>query len=447
MDDGTGVDADWLAVQVKETSARGIAAAVTSMVRNGDLKPDVRLPTVRELAAELGVSPGTVSGAWQLLRRRRIIATRRRGGSVVIGLPASPHPVRFEQVGNFGSRSMVDLTYATPDPLLLPPLQMALAAGLQNAALNTYEREAITPALLDAVSPTWPFQPGAWLAVNSGYEAVQLLCQTSFGTGELVAIEDPTAPRLLDILSVVGAAAIPVPCDEDGPVPQALRSAVNAGAVGFVYQPRAQTPCGHQVTAARSEELAAVLQESGVLIVEDDGLADVAQHRLHSLGRHLPETTVMVRSYAKSHGPDLRIGVVAGASSAVERVQALRNFGARWTSRLLQDALASLLADQEARSMVQVAQQTYRERRRACVQALASRGVNVAGDDGFSVWVPVADEGHALVTLAAHGISVSPGRQFYANGGPAHIRLATSRLTSDLEEVADAVVLAAGPVS
>jgi DNA-binding transcriptional MocR family regulator len=338
---------------------------------------------------------------------------------------------------------MVDLTYATPDPTLLPSLRDALAAGLRNAALNTYEREAITPRLLDAVSPTWPFRPDAWLAVNGGYEAVQLLCQTSFGAGELVAVEDPTAPRLLDILSVVGATAMPVACDAEGPLPQALRTAVNAGAVGFVYQPRAQTPCGHQVTAARSQALAEVLRDSGVLVVEDDGLADVAQHPLHSVGRHLPDTTVMVRSYAKSHGPDLRIGVVGGAGSAVDRVQALRNFGARWTSRLLQDALASLLVDPAARTVVEAARETYRERRRACEQALAERGVTVAGDDGFSVWVPVSDEGHALVTLAAHGISASPGRQFYVNGGPPHIRLATSRLTSNVEEVADAVALAA----
>jgi DNA-binding transcriptional MocR family regulator len=441
--------ADWLAVHVRDTSARGIAAAVTALVRNGDLAPESRLPTVRDLAAELGVSPGTVSGAWQLLRRRRIIATRRRGGSVVLGLPSAPHPVRFEQVGNFGTRSKVDLTYATPDPALLPPLEDALAAGLRNARLNTYAGETLTPALAEALETTWPFDPASWLVVNGGYEGVQLLCQTSFGGGELVAVEDPTAPRLLDILSVVDADVIPVECDAEGPDPESLRRAVNAGAVGFLYQPRAHTPCGHGVTAARSRALAEVLDQSGVLVIEDDGLADVARPELHSLGRFLPDTTVLVRSFSKSHGPDLRIGVLGGAEHAIHRAQAFRNFGARWTSRLLQDALAHLLTSDMVRQQVAHARETYARRRRICVDALARAGIVVGGDDGFSLWVPVADESYALVTLAAHGISVSPGRQFFANGGQPHIRLATSRLPEDasaVSAVADAVGLAAaGP--
>jgi len=56
-----------LAAHVDDRSPRGIAATVARMVRNGELRPGDRLPTVRFLAAELGVSPATVSGAWQAL--------------------------------------------------------------------------------------------------------------------------------------------------------------------------------------------------------------------------------------------------------------------------------------------------------------------------------------------------------------------------------------------
>ena len=56
-----------LAPYVDDRSPRGIAATVARLVRGGDLRPGDRLPTVRTLAAELGVSPATVSGAWQAL--------------------------------------------------------------------------------------------------------------------------------------------------------------------------------------------------------------------------------------------------------------------------------------------------------------------------------------------------------------------------------------------
>ncbi|NKY07322.1 GntR family transcriptional regulator, partial [Cellulomonas hominis] len=46
-----------VAQHVEDRSPRGIAAAVSRLVRSGELRPGDRLPTVRRLAADLGVSP------------------------------------------------------------------------------------------------------------------------------------------------------------------------------------------------------------------------------------------------------------------------------------------------------------------------------------------------------------------------------------------------------
>ena len=56
-----------ISASVEEATPHGIAAAVARLISSGDLAPGDRLPTVRELAAELGVSPATVSHAWQAL--------------------------------------------------------------------------------------------------------------------------------------------------------------------------------------------------------------------------------------------------------------------------------------------------------------------------------------------------------------------------------------------
>ncbi|MBP8539986.1 winged helix-turn-helix domain-containing protein, partial [Streptomyces sp. MK37H] len=83
-----------LAARIPDTSARGIAAAMTDLIRAGELAPGSALPTVRALAAGLGVSPGTVAEAWAVLRKHRMIATLGRRGSVVSGPPTVPHPTR-----------------------------------------------------------------------------------------------------------------------------------------------------------------------------------------------------------------------------------------------------------------------------------------------------------------------------------------------------------------
>ncbi|GAA4325691.1 hypothetical protein GCM10023178_38060 [Actinomadura luteofluorescens] len=70
-------DAAWLAERIGDRTARGIAAAMTGLIRGGEIPAGTRLPTVRGLAAELGVSPGTVADAWATLRRHRVVSAQR----------------------------------------------------------------------------------------------------------------------------------------------------------------------------------------------------------------------------------------------------------------------------------------------------------------------------------------------------------------------------------
>ncbi|MFC5826602.1 PLP-dependent aminotransferase family protein [Nonomuraea insulae] len=442
------MDAAWLAQRIADPSARGIAAALTDLIRQGTVTAQTRLPTVRGLARELGVSSGTVAEAWAELRKHGMIKTDRRRGTVVLGPPNVPRPIRYERLGHWGDRLAIDLTIASPDTALLPPLESALIAASRAEGLNDYARETITPRLRAAVEPSWPFPARSWLAVGGGYEGVQLLCQTTALPGDRIAIEEPTGARLLDILETIGVQLIPVACDEDGPLPGSLAEALRARPVAFVYQPRGQSPCGHAVTPERSTELADLLEPAKTLIVEDDGIGELSVSPMVSMGARFPDRTVLVRSYSKSHGPDLRIAVIGGAADAVERVRVLRSFGTGWTSRILQDALAHLLGDAAVREGVAHARQVYADRRARLAAELATRGVRTGGRDGLALWVPVRDEAAALVTLAAHGISVAPGSRYVIDPVPHHhLRLATARLTDDPEELsalADVIALAAG---
>src|SRR5262245_36899030 len=81
--------------RIEDRSARGIAAAVSRLITSGDLAPGDRLPTVRELAQRLGISPTTVGDAWRLLADVGSIDARGRRGTFVVDAPRPVSPRRY----------------------------------------------------------------------------------------------------------------------------------------------------------------------------------------------------------------------------------------------------------------------------------------------------------------------------------------------------------------
>ncbi len=236
--------------RLSERTMRGIALETSALIRSGHdpgWHADAAGPGHR---TALGVSPATVSSAWGELRRHNVISGRGRNGVWVCGDKIAPRPSRFETIGNFGDH-VIDLTVAVPDPALLPPLDEALLHGTEVAKLNSYVRVPILETLQKAAEKRWPYKAEAYLATNGGYDAVYVTLQALVMPGSVVAIENPTAMRLLDILDNLGAHIVPVTCDEEGPCPHSLAEALRKKPCG-VHLPTAN-PRDHRPPAiARS---------------------------------------------------------------------------------------------------------------------------------------------------------------------------------------------------
>jgi DNA-binding transcriptional MocR family regulator len=430
----------WFAEKLSDRTMRGIAIETSALIRAGAIPVGTKLPAIRDLAYTLGISPATVSEAWSELRRQKIITGRGRNGTWVSGDRIAPRPLRLASSGDYGD-GVLNLAIATPDVDLLPPLENALKHGATAEALNSYQRVPILPELQAAVERDWPCKPEAFLATNGGYNAVYALLHALVMPGSFVAIEEPTALRLLDILEDLGAHILPVACDENGPLPDALALVLKRKPAAFLFQPRTHAVTGRGVSRERFAALGDVLADSDALIIEDDGVGDISSLPPISLGDRFPDRVIHIVSYSKSLGPDLRLAVLSSSARIVEQIQSYRLFSSGWTSRVLQSAVAFLIKDAATQLSLQRAKGIYRERRNGLMQALRERGVHLSGGEGFSLWVPVASEQFALVTLAARGIAVGIGRKYVVNPSP-HIRVATSILRERQDDVADAIALA-----
>lgn len=66
-----------------------LRAQIAGLVSAAELSPGSRLPSVRQLAGDLGLAPGTVARAYSELEAEGLLVTRQRGGTFVAE-PATP---------------------------------------------------------------------------------------------------------------------------------------------------------------------------------------------------------------------------------------------------------------------------------------------------------------------------------------------------------------------
>jgi DNA-binding transcriptional MocR family regulator len=430
--------------RITDRTARGIAAGVGRMISDGTLPVGQRLPTVRELATALGVSPTTVSEAWQSLAAVGAIDARGRQGTFVRQPTGPASPRRYRRITEGPGHFALDLSTGTPDPALLPDLGPLLARVSRQSLTSSYLDRPVLPELDERLRATWPFAPEALTVVDGAMDALDRVASTVVRLGDRVVVEHPAFPPLLDLLDLLGADVVGVPLDAEGMRVDALERALADGVSAVFLQPRAHNPTGVTTTRRRAKQLAAVLARSTAVVVEDDHSGDIASGALVSIGSHLPHRTVHLRSYSKSHGPDLRLAAVGGAGDVVNAVANRRLLGPGWSSRILQAVLLQMLDHQPTLDAVAHARGEYARRRSAVTKVLGELGVSHTGTDGINLWMQVADERSALITLAAQGIGAAPGEPFMVLADVPSLRVTVGLIDHDLERIATVLADAAG---
>ena len=420
---------------LRARTATGLVDEFSTLIDDGVLTLGSRLPTIRSVAESVGVSVGTVAEVWTVLRQRGMVETRRRGGTRVVGTSRS---------GRFGGWADVDFLLSSPDVSLQPPLENALLKGLRQPGVNAWGREYMVPALRDAVAPDWPFPASAWTSAGGGSEGLWLATRGAAVPGRPIAVEEPAPPGFLDLLAEWGCEVIGVPVDGQGPDPAALQHALDAGAAVFVHQPGGPYSPRHVLSEERATALIEVLRPTDAVVVEDDSLGPLSAVPVRSLGVGLPDRTVRVLSFCKSYGLDLRTSVIGGAQALVDRAIAVRSGGVASNSRILQHALAALLADPDAARTVTRARERYSHRRELAQTAFEGAGLTVrSGPGSLVLWVEVRDERSAALALATRGIVVDTGAASYVRPpAPGVLRFSTAQLPEDqllLDELATLV--------
>src|SRR5438105_9568659 len=342
--------------RIQAASADELVRSVEAGVASGALRPGQQLPSVRRLAAEVGLSPGTVAAGIAELRRRGIVLSEQRRGTSITQAPPISSSRALLPVP-LGAR---DLSRGNPDVALLPDARRALARA--GAPVHLYGDPPTAPELIALARKQLRadrIPADSLCAVSGALDGIERVIQAHLRPGDVVAVENPGYAALFDLLRAHGLSLRGVALDERGMLPAELRAALAGGARAAIITPRGQNPTGAELDVTRARELRAVLAEAPhTLVVERDHLGLLAPGRLHTTVAGTGSWAA-TRSVAKALGPDLRLAVLAGDELTVARVQGRQQCGPGWVSHILQQLVLDLWSDPDVVALIRRAGATY----------------------------------------------------------------------------------------
>jgi DNA-binding transcriptional MocR family regulator len=407
------------------TTAVKIAASAESAVAAGKMTGGARLPPVRALAAQLGVSPATVAAAYRILQERGIVAADGRRGTVVRhaspAAPAAPASL---------PANVRDLATGNPAADLLPDLSPFLRE--LNGEPRLYRDDLNDPELIALARKQFTADgvPSSSVAVVSGaLDGIERVLREQLRPGDRVLVEDPCFTGIADLLHALSLIPVPVTIDGEGLLPAAVQRAGSAEAI--IVTPRAQNPTGAAVTEQRGRHLRAILrQRPELLVIEDDHAGPVAGAPYITLVEPSRTRWAVVRSVSKSLGPDLRLAILAGDARTIARVEGRQTLGIRWVSHILQRLVVALWQDKRVEKQLARAERTYTRRREALMDALRDHGIPSHGTSGLNVWIPLPEESNVVQALFQRGWAVTAGERYRIKTPPA-IRVTIASLDTN----------------
>ncbi|MEO3977478.1 PLP-dependent aminotransferase family protein [Streptomyces sp. CAU 1734] len=369
---------------------RALQSALRDAVRSGRLAAGTRLPSSRELAADLGVSRGLVTEAYEQLTAEGYLRSG-RGSGTWVGEAARAGVRATRDLAPRAPGVRVDFRPGTPDLSLFPraawvAAQKSVLARLPHQALGYPDPRGL-PELRTALAELLTRRRGVvadpeCLVVCSGVtQATTVLGLVLHGHGvRAIGVEDPGSPGHGPVFTAAGMGMVPLPLDGGGLAMEPLR---RSGVRAVMTTPAHQFPSGIAYSAQRRVELLDWARAVDGVIFEDDYDGDFRYDRapVGALQGLDPDRVAYSGSVSKSLAPGLRLGWLLVPPRLMDEVVERKRTMDLGNPALDQALLADFIARGGYDRQLRRCQRAYRERRDALVRALGEHlpGTEVSG--------------------------------------------------------------------
>ena len=402
-----------------------IADLIAEDLRTGRLAARDRLPTLRELAIDLGLNYTTVARAYAEARKRGLITSRPGMGTTVRGV-APAQPLR----GGSAAEMTMNLPPEPHDPAVLARMRDSAAEVLAHADLNAllrYQDFGGSPedkaAAVHWLRPLLPDCDASRVLVGPGIHSVLAALVSQLARpGELICVEALTYPGLKAIATQLGVVLHALPLDDEGPSASAFEQACKTLKPKALYcNPTMLNPTTLTVSRSRREALADIALRFSIPIIEDDAYGMLPRTIARPLAMLAPDLTYYVSGLSKCLGAGLRTAFVCSPN---ER-QSQRLAGALRATTVMASPITNAVAtrwinDGTADAVLQFIRAESAARQALAARHLAHHGVQ-AQPEAFHLWLPVASFWGVVEFasfLRSQGVAVVAGAAFSTDGDP-----------------------------
>ncbi|WP_437880073.1 PLP-dependent aminotransferase family protein [Pseudomonas sp. LRF_L74] len=432
---------------------RNLAELLGARIEQGLYRPGDRLPSVRSLSQEHGVSLSTVQQAYRTLEDRGLATPRPKSGYFVPParqLPALPEVSRttqrpvevsqwdqvLQQIGGAPTDTLIQLGRGRPDisSPTLKPLLRSLSRLSRRQDLNclTYGslygdlglREQIARLMLDSGSRIAAEE----IIVTTGcHEALLTALHAVCQPGDVVAVESPSFHGVMQALKGFGMKALELPTDPlTGVNLQALELALEQWPIKAIQlTPNCNNPLGYIMPEANKRALLTLAQRHDVAIIEDDVYGDLAYSypRPRTIKSFDEDGRVLLcSSVSKTLIPGLRIGWIA-PGRYLDRALHMKYMCTGSTAQVPQLALAEFIKGGHYEPHLRRMRAQYQRGRDLMSEWIARYFppvVKVSQPVGsFMIWVEMPEDfdSHRLNRLLVEqGVQIATGSIFSAAG-------------------------------
>ncbi|NQZ29957.1 MAG: PLP-dependent aminotransferase family protein [Oceanospirillaceae bacterium] len=269
----------WLPqINADKIGAQTLVQAIEKAIADQVLAVGERLPPQRILAYKLGVNPTTVSRAYRRAAEKGLVGGQIGRGTYVL---AQSNVALFTRCLAQQQQGVIDLSI---NKLECEPQLLAINKAINHANLFLDEGiyyEYIGKSLIEryqrAISQ-WlantrniQFEPSQILALPSCQYAIHFIFSHQLKRGDVVIVEQFTAPGIITAAKQHGLRLFSCKCDEQGLIPTALDSIIKqTNSRTLITVPSNQSPMGTTASTARRKALAKIIIAQDLLVIEED---------------------------------------------------------------------------------------------------------------------------------------------------------------------------------